>query len=170
MRAVVSRARALRLRPEIKRIEGLPDTTEKADMRSTECRAARICRPQRQAGRLAASVQSELTDLFVVVVVVKVIALIVEHPLRYCRGVWMQEAGGLTTHDILRVAFRVPQSIGCGGSTSSRASEAVQRQPKGRPGKHPITTLWPPVTLEQMVMFVLSYCKICSSAHIHTTM
>jgi hypothetical protein len=40
-------------------------------------------RPQRQAGRLAASVQSEPADLFVVIVVVKVIALIVKHRMRY---------------------------------------------------------------------------------------
>jgi hypothetical protein len=52
-------------------------------MRSTESRAARICRPQRQAGRLAASVHNELTNFSVVVVVVKVIVLIVKHPLRY---------------------------------------------------------------------------------------
>jgi hypothetical protein len=52
-------------------------------MRSISSRAARICRPQRRAGRLAASVQSEPADLFVVIEVVKVIALIVKHRMRY---------------------------------------------------------------------------------------
>jgi hypothetical protein len=53
-------------------------------MRSTSSRAARIRRPQRQAGRLAASIQSEHADLFVIIVVMKVIALIIEHRLRNC--------------------------------------------------------------------------------------
>jgi hypothetical protein len=48
-------------------------------MRSTKSRAARICRPQKQTRRLAASAQNELTNLSVVIVVVKVIVLIVEH-------------------------------------------------------------------------------------------
>jgi hypothetical protein len=67
-------------------------------MRSTESRAARICHPQRQAGCLATFVRNKSTNIFVYVVVVKIIALIVKHSLRY---LWMQEAGGLATHDIL---------------------------------------------------------------------
>jgi hypothetical protein len=75
-------------------------------MRSTESRAARICRPQRQAGSLAAAVRNEPADILVFVAVVKVIPLTVKHRLRNCcRVMWMQEAGGLATHDILRVAF-----------------------------------------------------------------
>jgi hypothetical protein len=63
-------------------------------MRSTESRAARICRPQRRARRLAASVRNEPTNLFVVVVVVKVIVLIVEHPLRYLLPYCVDAGGG----------------------------------------------------------------------------
>jgi hypothetical protein len=61
-------------------------------MRITESRAARICRPQRQARRLAASVQNELTNLSVVVVVVKVIVLTIKHPL-CCHVVWRRREG-----------------------------------------------------------------------------
>jgi hypothetical protein len=50
-------------------------------MRSTSSRAAKIIRPQRQVGSLAASVESEPANLFVVVVVVKVTALIVKTSL-----------------------------------------------------------------------------------------
>jgi hypothetical protein len=57
--------------------------TGKADMRSTESRAARICRLQRQTRCLGASVKNEITNFSVVVVVVKVIVLFIKHPLRY---------------------------------------------------------------------------------------
>jgi hypothetical protein len=40
-----------------------------------------------------------LLTFFSIVVVMKAIALIAKHCLRYCcRAVWMQEAGGFTTH------------------------------------------------------------------------
>jgi hypothetical protein len=84
MQAVVSRVCATTT-DEIRRPPCIKShsPTGKADMRITESRAARICRPQRQARRLAASVQNELTNLFVAVVVVEIIELIIEHPLRY---------------------------------------------------------------------------------------
>jgi hypothetical protein len=43
---------------------------------------------------LAASVQNELTNLFVVVVVVKVIVLIIKHPLRYLLLCCVEAGGG----------------------------------------------------------------------------
>jgi hypothetical protein len=109
-------------------------------MRSTESRAARICHPQRQAGCLATFVRNKSTNIFVYVVVVKIIALIVKHSLRY---LWMQEAGGLATHDILRVAFH--GYLACHNKLAAEAPLAT----RGTPGNHPITTLWPPVTLKR---------------------
>jgi hypothetical protein len=72
-----------------------------------------------------------LLTFFSVVVVMKAIALIAKHCLRYCyRAVWMQEAGGLTTH----VAF-------CGylARYNQLAAEAplvvgLQNSPSGDPG------------------------------------
>jgi hypothetical protein len=66
-------------------------------MLSTTSRGARICRPQRQAGRLAASVQSILTVLFVVVAV-DVIALMVEHRLRHLLPCCVDAGGGRVTN------------------------------------------------------------------------
>jgi hypothetical protein len=63
---------------------------------------------------------------------VKVIALIFAHRLRCCHVVWMQEVGALITHNILRRGSWLscaPQSISCGGSTSSPAYKIVQRRP-----------------------------------------
>jgi hypothetical protein len=75
--------------------------------------------------KLAASVQSEPADLFVVVVIVKVIALIVKHCLRYCCRV-VVDAGSGRVDNSWYSACRgsclscTLQLIGCGGSTGSR--------------------------------------------------
>jgi hypothetical protein len=117
MQAVVSRACAMTKTA----IKGLPDR---------EGGHTQHLVPSSQD--LAASVQSDLTDPFVVVIVVKVIALIFAHRLRCCHVVWMQEVGALITHNILRRGSWLscaPQSISCGGSTSSPAYKIVQRRP-----------------------------------------
>jgi hypothetical protein len=68
----------------------------------------------------------------VFVVVVKVIALIVKHPMRYCHVVWAHEAGGLATRDILYVTFH--GYLARHNRFAAEAPKAVQQQP-GRGGQ-----------------------------------